>query len=99
MADKDFSSISGLPEELGIDDDLGRAEQRLTIRTDSRRYGKPVTIVSGFDTDAADLKELAKTLKQRLACGGTVTDDEIELQGSHDRRAREILTDLGYTVA
>lgn len=98
MADKDFSSITGLPEDLGIDSDLGRAEQRLSIRTDSRRYGKPVTIVSGLDPRVTDLKALAKTLKQRLACGGTVEGDEIELQGSHESRAREILTDLGFVV-
>lgn len=98
MEDNDFSSISGLPEELGIDSDLGRAEQRLTIRGDSRRYGKPVTIVAGFDPDVTDVKDLATTLKRRLACGGTVESGEIELQGSHEARTREILTELGFEV-
>ena len=96
--DKDLGAISGLPDELGIDEDLGRTQQRLTIRTDTRRYGKPVTIVSGFDTDVTDVKEVASTLKGKLACGGTVEDDEIELQGDHADRAADLLDDMGYAV-
>lgn len=98
MAKKDGSSFTGLPDELGIDADLGRSQQLLTVRTDTRRYGKPVTIVSGFDTSVTDLKSVAKTLKRRLACGGTVEDDEIELQGDHENRLPELLGELGYEV-
>ncbi|KAB1187688.1 MULTISPECIES: stress response translation initiation inhibitor YciH [Haloferax] len=96
---KDFTSISGLPDELGIDADLSKVGQTLTIRKDTRRYGKPMTIVSGFEMDRADMKELASELKRRLACGGTILDDEIELQGNHVERARDILEELGYRVA
>ncbi|WP_411964284.1 stress response translation initiation inhibitor YciH [Haloferax sp. YSMS24] len=96
---KDLSSISGLPDELGIDDDLSKVGQTLTIRKDTRRYGKPMTIVSGFEMERADIKELASVLKRKLACGGTVEDGEIELQGNHVERARDILAELGYQVA
>ncbi|KAB1193424.1 stress response translation initiation inhibitor YciH [Haloferax sp. MBLA0076] len=96
---KDFSAISGLPDELGIDDDLSKVGQVLSIRRDTRRYGKPMTIVSGFEMDRAEMKALASELKRRLACGGTVLDDEIELQGNHVERARDILDELGYQVA
>lgn len=93
-----LGSVSGLPEELGIDSDLGRAQQRLTISHDSRRYGKPVTVVDGFDADAVDLKATASALKRRLAVGGSVVDGRIELQGRHEDRLRAALADLGFVV-
>lgn len=94
----DLSSVSGLPEELGIDTDLGRAQQQLSVSRDTRRYGKPVTVVSGFDLDVTDLKAVASKLKRKLACGGTVEDGEIELQGDHRERVRDLLEEMGYAV-
>lgn len=94
----DFSSITGLPDELDIDDDLARADQRVSIRTDERRYGKAVTIVEGFDPSAIDLDELASELKSHLATGGTVDDGRIELQGDHRDRLLELLEDRGFSV-
>jgi translation initiation factor 1 len=93
-----LGSVSGLPEELGIDADLGRAQQRLVVTHDTRRYGKPVTVVDGFDLDAAALKSTASALKRRLAVGGSVVEGRIELQGRHDERLRAALSDLGFTV-
>ena len=96
--DKDISDVSGLPDELGIDEDLGRAEQHLTVRTEERTYGKAVTIVEGFDSTSVDLEDLASQLKSRLATGGTVDDDRIELQGDHGERAADLLRDEGFQV-
>ena len=95
---KDLDNIAGFPDDLGIGDDLARAEQRLSISADTRRYGKPMTVVEGFDTDVVDLDELASTLKRRLAVGGTVTDGRIELQGTHGPRLRAALEDEGFRV-
>lgn len=94
----DFSSITGLPEELGIDEDLGRTEQRLVIRTEKRRYDKPVTIVEGFDPSEVDVKDLASELKRKMATGGTVHEGSIELQGNHRDRVTDVLQDKGYAV-
>ena len=98
---KDFSDVTGLPDDLGIGDDLARAEQQLTVRVESRRYGKPMTIVEGFDDDTVDIKELASTLKRRLATGGTVERETrtIELQGDHAGRLPDVLRDEGFQVA
>ena len=90
--------ITGLPEDLGIEEDLGRTEQRVRIRIEKRRYDKPVTVVEGFDQGSVDLKSLASDLKSKLATGGTVTDDAIELQGNHRDRAESILDEKGYAV-
>jgi translation initiation factor 1 len=93
----DLSSVSGLPDELGIDDDLARATQRARIRVDTRRYGKAVTVVEGLD-DSVDRSALASTLKSALAVGGTVAEDAIELQGDHRDRLPEILRERGFEV-
>jgi len=96
--DDDLGKYTGLPEELGIDEDLGKAEQELRVSTDTRRYGKAVTIVSGFDPDTTDVGDVASELKSKLACGGTVEDGEIELQGDHTDRVPDILREMGYAV-
>jgi translation initiation factor 1 len=93
----DPSSVSGLPDELGIDDDLARATQRVRIRVDTRRYGKAMTIVEGLGDDV-DRTELASTLKSKLAVGGTVDDGRIELQGDHRDRLPAILREQGFQV-
>lgn len=99
MTQGDFSDVTGLPDDLGVGDDLTRAEQRLSVRAERRRYDKPVTVVEGFDDDGVDLDELASTLKRRLAAGGTVDDDRIELQGDHADRLPDVLRDEGFRIA
>ncbi|WP_350355398.1 translation initiation factor [Haloglomus halophilum] len=93
---EDPSDIAGLPAELGIDDDLARADASLRIRLEKRRYGKPVTIVEGFDD--VDLAALASELKRALGTGGTVDEDSIELQGDHADRVPALLRERGFTV-
>ena len=87
-------------EDLDVPDplsDLDRSTQRLTVRTDERRYGKKMVVIEGFDPDA-DLKSLASTLKSALGTGGTVKEGRIEIQGDHAGRVRELLEENGYTV-
>ena len=62
---------------------------------EKKRYGKPVTIVKGFDT-GIDVKKIAKALKNELACGGTYKEDTIELQGEHRNKIKKILGELGF---
>ena len=42
-------------------------------------------------------KELAKKLKEKLACGGTVKDGIIELQGNHVSHVKQELIKLGFS--
>lgn len=95
---KDLDDITGLPDEIGIGEDLARSEQHATITVESRRYGKPMTVVGGLDPKTTDLDALASTLKSHLAVGGTVTDGRIELQGEHGPRLRDALADEGFRV-
>ena len=43
------------------------------------------------------MKATAKALKEGLACGGTIRDQTIELQGDHKRQVRVILVKIGFT--
>jgi translation initiation factor 1 len=43
------------------------------------------------------VKDLMKQLKSRLACGGTVKEGRIELQGDHKARAKEVLVEIGFS--
>lgn len=95
MSDDDPFEDLDIPEDPTAD--LDRATQRLTTRTETRRYGKKVTIIEGFDGDT-DISDLASDLKSSLGTGGTVKDGHIELQGDHEPRVREILADRGYQL-
>lgn len=95
MSDDDPFEDFDIPDDPTAD--LERATQRLTTRTETRRYGKKVTIIEGFDGDTA-VSDLASDLKSALGTGGTVKNGHIELQGDHESRVREILTDRGYQL-
>ncbi len=84
----------GLPSEAGVFEEIAKSDQKIEVRTDRRRYGKVITLVSGFD-NGVDVKSLGKKLKEKLACGGTVKDGVIELQGDHKKRVKPILVTLG----
>ena len=85
----------GLPEQACVCEQIVKSSQRIKVTTDKKRYGKIVTVVTGFEK-SIDVKKIAKTLKNELACGGTYKDEVIELQGDHVRRIKELLVKLGF---
>jgi len=86
---------TGLPTEAIEWEDLAKSSQKIRITTDRKRYGKIVTIVSGFDK-GIDMKKIAKALKNELACGGTFKDNSVELQGDHRKKIKQALVKLGF---
>jgi translation initiation factor 1 len=86
---------TGLPVEAIVWEDIAKTEQKIKVVTEKRRYGKVTTIVSGFDK-GVDIKSTAKSLKAELACGGTVKEGNIELQGDHKKQVRKVLVKLGF---
>ena len=86
---------TGLPIQAIEWEDLAKSSQKIKVTTDKKRYGKIVTIVSGFDK-GIDVKKIAKALKNELACGGTYKDGQVELQGDHTKKIKPILVKLGF---
>jgi len=86
----------GLPKDLCACGEIEREQQRIRIRLETRKFGKPTTIVDGIDEKNTNLPEMAKKLKGFCACGGTAKNGQIMLQGDHRERVRQFLVKLGY---
>jgi len=91
----DICPKCGLPLQACVCEEIAKTEQRIQIQTIKKKFGKINTVISGFQD--VDLKTLAKDLKHKLACGGTVKGKEIELQGDHTRTMKEALTKFGFS--
>jgi len=74
-----------------------KEQQRIRVYIERARYGKLKTIIEGIDEKEFDLEDIAKKLKAKLACGGTVKKGRIELQGDHRDRIKKLLADLGFS--
>lgn len=85
----------GLPKQACVCDQIEKSSQKIKVTTDRKRYGKIVTIVTGLGS-GIDIKQIAKDLKNSLACGGTYRDNAIELQGDHRKKIKEELVKLGF---
>lgn len=94
----DINPNSGLPDELDVTDQLARSEQKIEVSLDTRSFGKEVTVVEGLGEDI-NFDDLSSTLKSKLACGGTVKDGHIELQGNHTRRIEDVLVEEGFEAS
>ncbi|MCH8945811.1 MAG: stress response translation initiation inhibitor YciH [Nanoarchaeota archaeon] len=84
----------GLPQQACVCEQIVKSSQKIQVTTDRKKYGKIVTIISGFE--GVDVKNIAKTLKNELACGGTFKGNTIELQGDHVKKIGQKLSELGF---
>lgn len=68
------------------------------MRETKGRKGKGVTSITGVPLDNNELKKLAKSLKQKCGCGGSLKNGVIEIQGEHRDVLEKELGRLGYQV-
>ena len=94
----DICEVCGLPKEICVCEDIAREQQKINIAVDKRRYGKMMTIIDGINPNELDLNALISNLKSICACGGTIKDGKIELQGDHREKVRKTLEDMGFMV-
>jgi translation initiation factor 1 len=86
----------GLPKDICVCEEIGKEQQRIRVRLETRKWGKAVTIVDGINDKEANLSRLAQKLKSFCACGGTAKNEEIILQGDHRDKVRTYLINQGY---
>lgn len=74
---------------------LPKNEHQLVF-TFEKRKGKPVTLLGRFYLEDKKIKEVLKLLKKKLACGGSIKDEWIELQGDVKQKVIDILSKEGW---
>jgi len=92
----DICPKCGLPLQACVCKEIAKTEQKIKVTTEKRRYGKMITLVMGL-SNGVDIREIAKDLKSGLACGGTIKNNTIELQGEHRKKVKPLLIQMGFT--
>ena len=86
------------PDDIGFNplEELDRAEARIVVKLEFRRFRKPVTIVKGIPNTR--LEEIAHELKRRFGAGGTTKGGDLLLQGDHRSHVKDELVKLGFVA-
>ena len=88
--------ICGLPKDLCVCGEIEKEQQTIRIRLETRKFGRPTTIVEGLNDKNTNLAGIAQRLKSACACGGTSKNGQIILQGDHREKVRQYLIKIGY---
>lgn len=72
--------------------------QTAKVRVDQRKHKRKVTIVWGLDSEINDLASILAQLKAACGAGGSIQDEQLEIQGDHASRVREKLCEIGFRV-
>ena len=89
-------STCGLPKDLCVCGEIEKEQQRIRVRLETRKFGRPSTVIDGMEDKNIDLSSIAQKLKTYCACGGTSKNGQIMLQGDHRDRVRDFLIKMGY---
>ncbi|MEM2192632.1 MAG: hypothetical protein QXG38_03355, partial [Candidatus Hadarchaeales archaeon] len=76
---------------------IASGKKRIRCYSSSRKRGKGVRVIEWIYANNISEEELMKELKTKLACGGTIKEGHIELQGDHRSRVKEVLIGMGFS--
>ncbi len=96
---EDTCSVCGLPQELCVCGEIEKSSSVIEVKTERRKYGKLWVVITGIDADPAELKDILKKIKNKMACGGTIKGRSIEILYGRNERTKEltdILVELGF---
>jgi len=74
------------------------AKASVVVRTEKRKAGRIVTIVSGLHATPTERASLLTQVKQHCGAGGTTETDNLIIQGDHASRIAAWFRDLGCRV-
>ena len=86
----------GLVKELCVCETIAKESQLIRVFLEKKKFRKYCTIIEGIDQKEIDIKDLARKLKEQLACGGTAKEGKVELQGDHKNKVKNILVNMGF---
>lgn len=89
------TASSEAPKDESPADPSHQPQPMLTLQLEKRKSGKVVTCIHHL---VKDHKQELSVLKKKLAVGGTVQDNVIELQGDVRERAADLLRQRGFKV-
>lgn len=92
----DICNVCGLPKELCVCEQIAKESQKIVVKIVKKKFGKQYTMIEGIDTNEIDIKDVAKKLKNKFACGGTAKEGYIELQGNHLSKVQAALMEIGF---
>ena len=87
--------MCSMPRELCVCGSLIQDELQISIFNDRRKWGKVVTVMAFEGSSNVDLQDFLKKAKRKVASGGTVRGNEVELMGDHRFRLKKLLMDEG----
>ena len=87
----------GLVKELCVCEIIAKESQLIKVYLERKKFKKFYTIIEGIDEKEIDLRDLAKNLKEKFACGGTAKEGKIELQGDHKKKVKPFLVNMGFS--
>ncbi|MHA1341687.1 MAG: stress response translation initiation inhibitor YciH [Promethearchaeota archaeon] len=85
----------GLPMDLCVCESLSQETLKVKISSETRKWGRVVTIVT-FEGEVDNLKKILKKAKAYCASGGTIRDNKIEIQGDHKLKIKKLLIKEGF---
>ncbi|MCP4763827.1 MAG: stress response translation initiation inhibitor YciH [archaeon] len=84
-----------LPKDLCVCESLSQENQRIVISMDTRKWGRQVTLVT-FNGDIPNMKKMLKKAKSHCASGGTIRENQVEVQGDHRLKMKRLLIKEGF---
>ena len=83
--------VCGLPTELCVCQEVDKTTSLIEIKIERRKYGKFWAVISGIDTEPERLKEIMKSIKNKLACGGTIKGKKIEVLFGKSEKTKNLI--------
>ncbi|OIO64484.1 hypothetical protein AUJ68_05800 [Candidatus Woesearchaeota archaeon CG1_02_57_44] len=92
----EIDPVTGLPKDLVSFEEIVKEDQEITVSMIKKKFGKKYTVIEGFADKGIQSRDILKALKSKFACGGSMKDNRIELQGDYRPKITPVLEELGF---